>query len=463
MSLLTVGLSHRSAPMDLLERAALGADGARAMARGLVTTAGVSESLVLATCNRLEVYAEVSSFHAGVNELSSALAASAGVPLRDIADHLYFHHGEAALEHLFSVSAGLDSMALGESQVLGQVRLALRRGQDDQTVGTTLSLAVQRALRAGKRVHTETDIDRVGPTLVGVALDGGARSLGVDDLTGLHGLVVGAGSMSGLSATTLLRRGLVPVDVANRSTARGQRLAEQVGGRAVPLSDDAAMVDALAGADVVVTCTGASGFVLGEDLVTRARALRLEAGGGDQLLVDLALPRDVEPSVAELPGVHLVDLAALRARLSGADLDVDAARTVVAAELAEHLAAARAAQVGPTVAALRARAGEVVDAEMGRLVARTSRGGEPLDPRVRTELETTVHRVVEKLLHTPTVRVKALAAEGSGAEYAAALRELFDLPDAVGLTSGEESARAVTAVLDAPVATVPASPERETR
>lgn len=456
MSLLTVGLSHRSAPMDLLERAALSADGARSMARRLVTTAAVGEAMVLATCNRLEVYAEVSSFHAGVSELSAALAGAAGVDLRDVADHLYFHHGEAAVEHLFGVSSGLDSMALGESQVLGQVRLALRRGQDDQTVGTGLSLVVQHALRAGKRVHTETGIDRVGPTLVGSALDGGVEALGRTDLSGLRGLVVGAGSMSGLAATTLVRRGFAAVDVANRSAPRGQRLAEQVGGSAVALGDDAAMVEALAAADVVITCTGASGVVLGEDLVHRARAVRATASAGDQLFVDLALPRDVAPAVAQTPGVHLVDLAALRARLAGTDLDVDAARAVVAAEVAEHLAGARAAQVGPTVAALRARAGEVVDAEMARFVQRAGRGGAELDPRLRAEMESTVHRVVEKLLHTPTVRVKALAAEGSGPAYAAVLRELFDLPGAGDLASGVGSVRGVSAVLDAPVAVAPA-------
>ncbi len=463
MSTLVVGLSHRSAPMDLLERAALGADEARSLGRRLVGTAAVTEVVVLATCNRLEIYAEVPSFHAGVSELSAALAVASGSPLLDVVDHLYFHHGEAAVEHVFTVSAGLDSMALGESQVLGQVRLALRRAQDDQTVGPRLSPVVQHALRAGKRVHAETDIDRVGPTLVGAALDGGAAAMARDDLAGLSGLVVGAGSMSGLAATTLVRRGFATVDVANRSAARGQRLAAQVGGRVVSLGDDPAMAAALSTADVVVTCTGASGFVLGEDLVARARSLRAAAGGGDQLLVDLALPRDVEPAVADVPGVHLVDLAALRERLAGTDLDVDAARAVVAAELTDHLAGARAAQVGPTVAALRARAGEVVDAEMARFVQRADRGRGELDPRVRAEIESTVHRVVEKLLHTPTVRVKALAVEGSGEEYAAALRELFDLPGDAELSSGEGAVRGVSAVLDARVSALAPAPGRVRR
>ncbi len=429
MSLLVVGLSHRSAPLPLLERAALGADGARALAASAVTDpGGALEALVLATCNRLELYAEVPTFHAGVRHLTSAISAATGVGLDEVADHLYFHHGERAVAHLFTVASGLDSMALGESQVLGQVRVALRRGQDDGTVGRSLQHVVQQALRVGKRVHAETGLDRAGASLVDAGLAGAAEVLGTP-LAGLRALVVGAGAMSALAAATLRRHGLSEITVANRSAPRARRLAAAVAGSWVALGDARALRDALAAADVVVSCTGATTPVLDAPLVEAARRVRTAAGGGDQLVVDLALPRDVDPAAGDLDGVHLVTLADLRARLEGAELDVADARRIVEEEVAAHLAAQRAAVVAPTVAALRAQAREVVEAELGRLHQRAARHGRALDPAVAAELELTVHRVVEKLLHTPTVRVKELAAEGEdGVSYALALRELFDLP-----------------------------------
>jgi glutamyl-tRNA reductase len=430
VSLLVVGLSHRSAPIHLLERAALGAARARELAALAVApaAASASEALVLATCNRLELYAEVPSFHAGVRHLSSAVSRVTGVSLDDLADHLYFHHGERAVHHLFTVAGGLDSMALGESQVLGQVRAALRGGQEDGTVGPQLQRLVQQALRVGKRVQTETGLDRAGTSLVEAGLDGVEQLLG-RPVGQLRALVVGAGSMSALAASTLHRRGVAAVTVANRSAPRARRLAEQLGGAWLVLDDEAALRTAIAGADVVVSCTGATGTVLDAVLVAAAREERRAVTDGDQLVVDLALPHDVDPLVAALPGVHLVGLADLRSRLMDAELDVDAARAIVDEEVAALLAARRAAVVAPTVTALRAHAREVVDAELARLRQRSARHGADLDPRVAAELELTVHRVVEKLLHTPTVRVKELAAGSEGgASYATALRHLFDLP-----------------------------------
>ncbi|MGQ7295282.1 glutamyl-tRNA reductase [Quadrisphaera sp. KR29] len=439
MSLLFVGMSHRTAPISLLERAALDADGARELARELCGGA-VQEAAVLATCNRVEVYAAVPSFHLGVQDLSAALAQRAGVPLAELAESLVFAYGERAVEHLFSVAAGLDSMALGESQVLGQVRASLRRGQEDATVGRVLDPLVQRALRVGKRVHSETGLDRAGRSLVEAALEGADAVVG--PLAGVHALVVGAGSMSALAATTLARLGVGSIAVANRTAERAERLAASVGGTWLGLEDAAALRAELARADVVVSCTGAVGTVLEADELAAARAGRRRASGGGpapQLLVDLALPHDVDPAAGELPGVELVGLDALRRRLAAAPApgeggeealsevagSVRSARAVVADEVAGYLSEQRAAAVAPTVAALRSLARDVVEGEVVRLRGRL---GADADPRVVAEAELAVHRVTEKLLHTPTVRVKALAADGAdGAGYAAALRELFDL------------------------------------
>ncbi|PWJ53263.1 glutamyl-tRNA reductase [Quadrisphaera granulorum] len=439
MSLLFVGMSHRTAPISLLERAALDAEGARALARDLCGGT-VLEAAVLATCNRVEVYAVVPSFHLGVQDLSGALAQRSGLPLAELAESLIFAYGDRAVEHLFNVSAGLDSMALGESQVLGQVRTSLRRGQEDGTVGRVLDQLVQRALRVGKRVHSETGLDKAGRSLVEAALEGAESVVG--PLADARALVIGAGSMSALAATTLQRLGVGSIAVANRTPARAERLAAAVGGTWLGLDDDAALRAVLATADVVVSCTGAVGTVLDAADIAAARAERsVDGEAAPQLLVDLALPHDVDLAAGDLPGVELVGLDALRRRLaegpgddpalSGVAGSVSAARAVVADEVAGYLGEQRAAAVAPTVAALRSLARDVVEGEVARLRGRL---GPEVDPRVVAEAELAVHRVTEKLLHTPTVRVKALAADGAdGAGYAAVLRELFDLD---GPTSG---------------------------
>jgi len=447
VSLLVVGLSHRTAPIALLERAALDADGARELARELCGGA-VEEAAVLATCNRVEVYAEVSAFHTGVQDLSGALARRMGMPLSDLGDSLVFAFGDRAVEHLFSVASGLQSMALGESQVLGQVRAALRRGQEDGTVGRVLDPLVQRALRVGKRVHSETGLDRAGRSLVEAALEGAEDVVG--PLEQARALVIGAGSMSALAATTLHRLGAGSIAVANRTPARAERLAGAVGGTWLGLEEPGALRAALADADVVVSCTGAVGAVVDAELLSAARGDRAATrpgplGAAPQLVVDLALPHDVDPAAGELPGVELVGLDALRRRLApapeggdaaaaghaapsglaGVAVSLRAARAVVAGEVSGYLSEQRAASVAPTVAALRSLAREVVEGEVARLRGRL---GPDADPRVVAEAELAVHRVTEKLLHTPTVRVKALAADGAhGDGYAAALRALFDL------------------------------------
>ena len=418
MSTLVVGLSYRTAPLSLLERAALDADAARALEEGLRRSDHVAESVVLSTCNRLEVYAEVSKFHGGVVEIGERLAAITGVPLAELTDHLYVHYEVAAVAHLFTVSCGLDSMAVGEQQILGQVRTALREGQDAGSVGRSLGPLLQQALRVGKRAHTETGLDRAGGSLVDAGLARAAQMLGA--LPDVRALVLGAGAMSGLSVATLGRAGVGDLAVANRTAERARRLAESVGGRVVPLEGLAA---ALADADLVLSCTGALGYLI---TAADAKAALAARSGRPQVYLDLALPRDIDPEVGDLDGATVVDLEGvgrvLAAQPSGADLAE--VRSLIAAEVTGYLATQQAESVAPTVVALRAHARSVVDAELERLRGRL---GSEIDGRTLGELEQTVHRVVEKLLHTPTVRVKELASEPGAGSYAEALRELFGL------------------------------------
>ena len=427
MSLLVVGLSHRTAPVSLLERASVGAAELPDVLHELLRGDHVAEVLVLSTCNRVEVYAEVDRFHGGLQDTSTVLARRCGLDVPSLGEHLYVHYEDAAVLHLFSVAAGLDSMVVGESQILGQLRAAYVTAAQLDAVNRGLHELCQQALRVGKRVQTETGIDRTGASVVSVALQEASRTLG--PLTGRRALVVGAGSMGALSATTLLRAGVAELTVVNRTPERARRLAEQLGAaegfpvvRGVGLED---LPAALVRADVVVGCTGSVGVVVPAALVEAALPAR---AGRPLVLLDLALPRDIEGAASALPGVHYLDLAALQepAARTGAHDGVERARRLVAEEAAGQLGARRATAVTPTVAALRARAAEVVDAELIRLDARLP----GLDEVTRAEVARSVHRVVQTLLHAPTVRVKQLAERPGGDAYADALRELFDLDPA---------------------------------
>lgn len=411
MSYLVVGISHRSADISVLERVALDPDAATKLALAVKHTPAVAESAVLATCNRTEVYANVDRFHAGMDEVTAILSDVTGVPLLDLAEHLYVHFEEGAVAHLFQVAVGLDSMVVGESQILGQVKESLRVGQDLETVGSDLNALFQHALRVGKRARAETGIDSAGRSVVSAGLDA------VGGFEGRRALVIGAGSMASLAAQTLLTGGAASVTIANRNYDRAVALAERVGGTAIQL---AAVPDALTDADLVVSCTGARGVVLTEQMI------RTATGGRPFGILDVALPRDVAPEAARIPGVTLVTLADLARTAGGSEDDIEDVRRIVGAETGAFEATRRAASVTPTVVALRAMATELVDAELARL----DRKLPGLDDAQRDEVARTIRRVVDKVLHTPTVRVKELAADPGGPTYADALRELFALDSA---------------------------------
>ncbi|OLT22997.1 glutamyl-tRNA reductase [Ornithinimicrobium sp. CNJ-824] len=322
-------------------------------------------------------------------------------------------------------------MAVGESQILGQLRDALASAQQDGRVGPVLNPLLQQALRVGKRAHAETTIDEVSRSLVSTGLDLAATVL--PDLAGARTVVVGAGAMSGLAVATLARAGVRDLTVVNRTAARADRLAGEHG---AGTGDWVDVLDLAAGADLVVTCTGAVGHVLEADALQEARA---GAGRVDSpaVLLDLALPRDVDPAVTGIDGVRLWALADLQREMtsgsgggaasgSGDRVAVEAVRDLVTAEVATYLTERRAARLGPTLAALRAQAARVVDQEMVRLDQRVPH----LAQDERAEVRRTVQRVVDKLLHTPSVRVKELQHGGEPADYGQALRELFDLDPA---------------------------------
>ena len=442
MSLLLVGVSHRTAPVSVLERVTISGEDTAKVLDELIAGEHVSEAVVLSTCNRIEIYAVVETFHGGLTEVSGVLARHAQADVSDLTDHLYVHYAGSAVEHLFSVSAGLDSMVVGEAQILGQLRAAYSTARELGTVGTVLHEVAQQALRVGKRAQAETGIDAAGASVVTEALDDAAAALG--DLVGRRALVVGAGSMGGLAAAALRRRGIGEIALANRTPERAAHLAELVAAEGTPARVVGldAIGPELATTDLVVVCTGAVGLVVDLDTVRNGVAAR--PSSRPLVVCDLGLPRDVDPDVGALAGVTLVDLTTLGERLSGtgAGQAVEATRSLVAEEVRAYLAAQRSAEVTPTVTALRRRAAEVVDAELLRLDGRLP----GLEADVRGEVARTVRRVVDKLLHTPTVQVKRLAQSPGGDTYAEALRELFELdPQAPAAVTSGPGGSAITA------------------
>jgi glutamyl-tRNA reductase len=423
MSVLLFGVSHRSAPVSVLEQLSTDESDQAKIVDQVLQSSLVTEAMVLSTCNRVEVYAVVDAFHGGLSVIGQVLAEHCGMSLNDLTKYAYVRYAEAAVEHLFAVASGLDSAVIGEQQVLGQVRRAYTSAEANHTVGRTLHELSQRALSVGKRVHSETGIDAAGASVVSVAIDIAETKLG--SLAGRTAVVIGAGSMGALSAKHLVRAGIERVHVVNRSLPRARRLAQSLLDQGV--TADANTLDdiphALADADVVITSTGAV-----RPVVSLADAHRGLSGRPEHrrlVICDLGMPRDVEPAIAGLPGVNVIDMERIQREPSAraAASDADAARSIVAAEVANYLAGQRMAEVTPTVTALRQRAADVVEAELLRLDNRLP----DLDAAHRAEVAKTVRRVVDKLLHAPTVRVKQLASAPGGDSYAEALRELFEL------------------------------------
>ncbi len=447
MSVLLFGVSHRSAPVSVLEQLSTDESDQAKLIQQVLQSPLVTEAMILSTCNRVEVYAVVDAFHGGLSAIGQVLAEHSGLSMGDLTKHAYVRYSEAAVEHLFAVASGLDSAVVGEQQVLGQVRRAYATAEANRTVGRILHDLSQRALSVGKRVHSETSIDAAGGSVVSVALHVAAERLyrpelgpSYTALAGRTATVIGAGSMGSLTAAHLVRAGVGHVNVVNRSLPRAQRLAASIAEQGVTAQAwtldqlPAALVDA----DVVVSCTGAVRPVVTLADVHHA----LAASQRDELtaplvLCDLGMPRDVDPAVAGLPGVSVVDMDRVQREPSAraASDAADAARRIVAAEVASYLASQRMAEVTPTVTALRQRAADLVEAELLRLESRLP----DLGHEQRQEVACTVRRVVDKLLHAPTVRVKQLAGAPGADTYAEALRELFELdPQAVdALAAGE--------------------------
>lgn len=381
--------------------------------------AGLSSAVVVSTCMRTEVYAEAERFHAGVADVRNALSVLSGALPEDFGDHLYAYYDEGAVTHLFEVAAGLDSAVVGEGEILGQVRRAWAAAAEAGTAGPVLSELFRHAVEVGKRARTETAIGK-GPVSISQAAVAMARSH-LGGLAGRSVLVVGAGDMGEGMARVLAEEGAAPVLVANRTPARAEALARRIGGSVIPLAD---VAQALARVDVALTSTGAPGVVITAELAAEPVAAR---SGRPLLVVDMAVPRDVDPALAHLPGVTVLDMDDLRdfAEIGVASrrAEIDRVRVIVAEEADRHASRASARIAAPLVSALRDRAEELRRAELERQRGRLAGLGD----EHREAVESITRAVVAKLLHEPTVRLKEAAGTSSGERLAEAARTLFDL------------------------------------
>jgi len=417
MAILALGVSHRHAPVELLERLAFTEEDHVKAYRRSTEDPAIEEAVILSTCNRVEVYASVTSYHAGFQALKRLLVESRGVEPDEIGATIYSHYEEEAARHLFDVAAGLDSMVLGEPQILSQVRDAHRRAEAEGAVGHTLTALFHAAARAGRRVRAETSVGAAPDAFVEAGVGIAERYLG--GLGGATAVVVGAGQMSSLAVKLLHGRAVGTLRVLNRSLERARALADRAGAEHGDLE---ALPDALGRADLVVSATGSAGIVIHTETLRRLR------GPGRPLFVlDLAVPRDVDPSAGSLPDIRLVDLEGLREELEGDGngpvADLTAARELLDAELHRFALRRRSERLAPLIHALRERGDAAVAAEMERFRSEL----DALTPDEREAVAALARGIVAKLLHEPIVRLKELSTPGTEGAHAKLLAALFDL------------------------------------
>jgi glutamyl-tRNA reductase len=405
MGILTIGVSFRRAPIELLERLAFTTDDLGKAYAHAASIEELDETVILSTCNRVEVYASVPSYHAGFLALKRLLAESREVDPEDAADHL------------FSVAAGLDSMVLGETQIYSQVREAIRRAEAEGTAGRALTGLFHAAGRSGRRVRQETSLGAAPDAFVELGAQIASEAL--EGLGGRVVTVVGAGQMAALAVKHLRGRGVGPVRILNRSLEHARALAERTGTEHLALEE---LPQALATSDLVVSATGAAGHVIGRAQVEAATAGR---AGHPLILLDLAVPRDVEPSCATLPGVRLIDIVNLRERIGDHDprtaADIARAHELVAEEVRRWVVRRRGDEMAPLIRALRGRADEVVRAELERFATRLA----SLTPDERDAVEALARGIAAKLLHDPIVELKERSEPGAAKAHAKLLADLL--------------------------------------
>ena len=423
MSIVVVGLNHKTAPISLLEKLSIADEQLDKALDHLGNYEHVAGGVILSTCNRIEVYSSVSKFHGGAQDLRNFLAEFCHVAPEHFSDHLYTYHDDGAVRHLFRVAAGIDSMVIGESEILGQVKRAYGVARDRKMTGRILDSAFERAFKVGKRARTETGIARDPVSVSSAAVELARRAFEGGSLAGKSVAVVGAGKMGRLAARALAAAGVTDVTIVNRSEDRARELAGVFDAESRPLGD---LVDVLRSADILITSTTAAGIVIDRSLVVSALEGRT---AGPLFIVDIAVPHDVERSVAEQEGVVLRDIEDLRgvveASIGSRISEVSKVDEIVSAELERFGAWQRADGAAPVAAALVEQAERMRRAELERMGARL----ETMTPDQRDAVEAMTRRLVAQLLHDPLQRGRDLGGSKQGYPYLEALRALFGPDD----------------------------------
>ena len=419
MSVVVLGLNHRTAALDLLERMAVPEQGRAKALHDLLSRPHISEAVLLSTCNRIEVYVQAEKFHGAFEDVRDFFGDMSGLAPEVFNDHLYSHYDADAARHLFGVASGLDSAVLGETEILGQVRAAWELAQAERSTGSSLSQLFRHAVETGKRVRTETSISRHITSVSQAAV-----AMAADRLSGLVGrsaLLIGAGDMAEGMAVSLQGAGVSDIRVANRTWANAVDLAGRIGGTPVASAD---LQTNLGGVDLLLTSTGASSLIVEHselDGVMQAR------DGRPLMIVDIAVPRDVDPAAADLAGVTLLDMDDLRSFADAGVMErrreVRAVRDIIDEETERYLDLNTAREVEPLIAGLHSRGELLRQRELSRFAARLDR----LDPESREVVEAITKGLLGKLLHEPTSRLKDAAGTARGDRLAEALRDLFDL------------------------------------
>lgn len=418
MAILALGVSHRRATVDLLDRLAFSDPDLAKAYRWALDDPAIDEAVILSTCNRVEIYGSVPNYHAGFQSLKRLLCQARGIGPDELAEPLYSHFEVEAAEHAFAVASGLDSMVLGEPHILSQVRAALKRAEAEGAAGPTLTAVFHGASRAGRRVRAETSVGAAPDAFVGAGADLAAEALG--GLEGRHVVVVGAGQMAALAVKHLRGRDVATIDILNRSLERARALAERTGAEHGDLQH---LPAALARADMLVSSTGSTGVVVSRDMLLAA----MDGRRRPLFALDLAVPRDVEPAARDLPGVELVDIEGLRsavsARTAEAAEGIARAHEIVAEEVHRFAVRRRSERLAPLIHALRRRGDAVVTTELERFRSDLA----SLTPDEREAVLALARGIVAKLLHDPIVRVKELSTHDGDDAPARLLVELFGL------------------------------------
>ncbi len=441
MHIILVGLNHRTAPVEVRERLSFSGQGLLDALGQLRQVPELEEAVVLSTCNRTELYAVSPQFHPVANALKGFLdTRGRELGLSGVSEHLYVHHGQEAVSHLFTVVTGLDSMILGETQILGQIKEAYVTSADQGAVGKTLHALFSQALTVGKRAHTETGISHNAVSVPYAAVELARKVF--SNLGGRKVLILGAGEMADLTARHLVQAGVSQITVANRTYEKAVAMAQQYAGLGVRWDD---MEHWLEQADVVISSTGAPNLVLTREHLTRAMSVRR---GRPIFLFDIAVPRDIDPECSRLENVFLYDIddleAAVAANLRERKREARRVERIIEEEVARFDSWLKTQDVVPLIRSLRDKADAVRKAELERALARLPELGE----RERSVIEAMTVTLVNKLLNDPTLRIKEFASASQGELYLEAVTQLFNLESGQDRNASEDKTEAMSPALE---------------